>query len=611
MRFKKLYTSFISYANDRLSVTDNLFHRMGKLNKEASFDVALEAFDTYWGGSLVADYLRVNPDGLSRTDLREIAQFGHAISGTFIVVRDGRDVLFLIPGFQIAVRGLIQEIDTIIREDLPVLVETVLLPFRNTIAFAFVLETHTDHIDTLEPGLIDDFRADSQIIRSARDLILHEEAIKRAVDQAEDIFFADKKDDDREPAEGHLPDDEICGQHRGSLAGLRGKDRVRVMETMQKKFEERLGAVSFFFQHISTSSDMPVANLREFYLEKDTDQIVEMAKARGIEVDARSMSKQELVDFLYPHIIPTTEEILSTLRGDGMHSLLFARELHEAGGRLEITQRDACEREFMPAESTPIYFYRATRDSIVATMVDEIARRLDGVDWDAEIERVRRLDEARHYFEVLVDLRGVDVLDEAYQEYLAFVGGPDKAADKGELFDPLLNNEYTHFTHCFAYDIDGTTMLVNYRLRESVGGSVDEKSIRTIIQMQQDKPRRPVTPDMLEPEFLNRWVEQEVVEVQDMIAYLDEHVPDTQDDLSFADDLSKDILIMAQMPTTPHDYTACMRRNDFFASTAQISHLTTLITEAANHQPCWINRGWSPADMREMIDRGEWTLKDK
>ena len=178
LRLEKLYTSFIAYANDRLSVTDNLFRRTGRLNKEASFDVALEAFDTYRGDSLVADYLRVNPDGLSRTDLREIAQFGHAISGTFIVVRDGRDVLFLIPGFQIAVRGLIQEIDTIIREDLPVLVETVLLPFRNTIAFAFVLESHTDHIDTLEPGLIDDFRADSQTIRSVRDLILHEETIR-------------------------------------------------------------------------------------------------------------------------------------------------------------------------------------------------------------------------------------------------------------------------------------------------------------------------------------------------------------------------------------------------------------------------------------------------
>ena len=65
------------------------------------------------------------------------------------------------------------------------------------------------------------------------------------------------------------------------------------------------------------------------------------------------------------------------------------------------------------------------------------------------------------------------------------------------------------------------------------------------------------------------------------------------------------------MPTKTHDYTFCMRQSDFYVSRAQVEHLEDLIIEAVNHQPCWINRGWSPTEMKGMMDRGEWTPQGK
>ena len=608
-RFEKLYTSFITYANDRLDLIDDVLDDYGRLDFDESYTVAVEAFDTNKDQGLVADYIRDNPDKLSRTDLREIGQFEHAIAGTFVVLREGRDVVFLVPGFKIAVRGFTCEIDTLLEEGTPALAETILLPFESTIVFALVIESYTGILELLEPETFEALKAGSRTIRSARDLIRYESAIEEAVKVVDDTFF--DTDDDYELDEEHLADDELDGQHRGSLAGLRGKERILAKERMEDKSDQLLNTITFDFNLKYSSPDMPPATFRELYLAADTSTLEELAEAKGITSDATSMDKEDLVDALLPHITPTAEKLLRILRGRGPHELALAREIFEAGGQLKICRQNVNEHARVTMEASPVFFNRAVGDTIVATMMDEVKAILAGTDWDAETEAAERLDAAKHYFETLVELRGVDVLDEALEEYRAYVGDPKQMADEDDLIAMLRYNGYEGYTEFFAYDIDGTTMLANAYLMNLGDAIVDTESIRRIIQLQADKPKRPLTPDMLVYDTLSTWVEQEVTEVQDLVGYLDEHVPDGKSDLVFADDLCDSILFEAQMPTKTHDYTFCMRQCDFYVSRAQVEHLEDLIIEAVNHQPCWINRGWSPTEMKGMMDRGEWTPQGK
>lgn len=609
-RFEKLYTSFITYANDRLDLIDDVLDDYGRLDFDESYTVAMEAFDTNKDQGLVADYIRDNPDNLSRTDLREISQFEHAIAGTFFVMREGRDVVFYIPGFKIAVRGFTSEIDTMLEDGVPALVETILLPFESTIVFALVIESmYTKLLEQMDPEVLEALKVGTRTIRSARDFIRYESAIEKSIAVADGLIFDDK--DDYELDEDHLADDELEGQHRGPLAGLRGKERIQAKERMEEESNHLMNTTAFDFSLRLSSPEMPPTTLRELYLAADISTLERLAETKGIVSDATSMDKEELVDALLPHYTPTAERLLSILRVKGPHQLALAREVFEAGGQLEITRQNASEHARLTPEVSPIFFRRATDDSIVVTMMDEVTAILAGTDWDAEAEAAERLDTAKRYFEALVELRGVDVFDEALEEYRAYVGDPDKMADEDDLITMLYFNGYEGSTDFFAIDIDDTTMLVDTYLLNVVDGTVDEESIRRIIQLQADKPKRPLTPDMLECDRLSTWKEQEITEVQDLLGYLDEHVPDGKNDLDFADELCDMILIEAQMPTKTHDYTFCMRQCDFYVSRAQVEHLEDLIIEAVNHQPCWINRGWSPTEMKGMMDRGEWTPQGK
>jgi hypothetical protein len=130
-RFQKLYASFIAYANARLGLYEKAFDRFEIEADEKAYDVARAVWEKGQNTHLVADYVRDNPDRLSRTDLREISQWEHGIAGSFFVTRDGRDTVFVVPGFAIAVRGFMKEIDTLFQYGTLASCATVLLPFEN------------------------------------------------------------------------------------------------------------------------------------------------------------------------------------------------------------------------------------------------------------------------------------------------------------------------------------------------------------------------------------------------------------------------------------------------------------------------------------------------
>ena len=104
VRFARLYFPFIDYANNQLQMRKNIYYRNGNPNADKAYVVARAVWADRRNSSLAGDYARDNPHGLSPTDLREIAQWEHALAGVFLVQRQDRDMLFSLPGVAIAVR---------------------------------------------------------------------------------------------------------------------------------------------------------------------------------------------------------------------------------------------------------------------------------------------------------------------------------------------------------------------------------------------------------------------------------------------------------------------------------------------------------------------------
>lgn len=358
--------------------------------------------------------------------------------------------------------------------------------------------------------------------------------------------------------------------------------------------------------HSRAIREKPPKTMRELYSHLSREELLSSVRELNIEGNIGSLSKRTLLDLMVSVLTPNIERALLILRKHGLSSLMFARELQEAGGTIEFSSQDAADRGEVAPPAPPVFAYFATDTTLIGWMLSEYVSCLADVDWEAEIEEARRLDQARQFFNTVTQLRGIDVLEEVMEEYKTYVGGDQNMACEEDLDDMLTNGVFSDTANFIAYDCDGTTMLVNGMFTNPRTGRFDNRNIRAIIKAQADKPKRPITPSMVETKYFDDWLEEMTPEAQDLIAYLDEHVPDTQSDFSFADDLFDCVFIEAQLSEQRFDFTRILRDYDFYTTSAQINRFNELVDNTSDHLPRWINRGWSPKDMLDLEESGTW-----
>ena len=609
-RFQKLYASFIAYANARLGLYEKAFDRFEIEADEKAYDVARAVWEKGQNTHLVADYVRDNPDKLSRTDLREVAQWENALAGIFTILSDGRDTLFNIPRYTLVVRGITEEIDTIIDEELPVLASTILLPFENVIIYACAIDTvpiernEMDRLGSLT-GL-DVVKDANRTIRSTRDFLKYRDDLLATLPT---VPVENADDESQQQSDSGLdtelgPDDEVKGQHRGTLAGLRGQERQEAEEKAREQNKDKTIATLFEGYNKFAHKRLPQKSIKATYTRSTKRELTALAKGKGVEGDIDAMSMQELLNLLLPLLSPTTEQTLATLRSRGTRTIEFAREIQEAGGRIELTKRDAIARGDLAPAAPPVFAYYAKGTKLVACMMDDYVRCLADVDWDEELEAAKRLEDAHHFFDTVAELRGVDVADEVVEEYLTYVGGAEHACRLDDLHDMVTREGFEGTAGFVALPIDGVRRLVSVAFIDVFSGDVEEENIRTLIERQADKPKRPVTEDMLRHTFFSEWV-AEIDAVQDLIAYLDEHVPDSQNDLRFADELVESVLADAQKPDFSPEFAPYLKEYDFYATKAQVERFENLVAKALGVIPHWADRGWALNEAHDISGEGQ------
>ncbi len=136
--FFKLHPSFLFYCNSRLGTMPSLdsidqFMNLSFHNKNEIRNASRQHPE------LLSDFVKENPFDFNNVELAIIKSWHYAVDGSFYILRFEADhALFLDTGTNPKVYGVISlnsEFNSILGDNLPVYVKTVLLPFKNQIIY--------------------------------------------------------------------------------------------------------------------------------------------------------------------------------------------------------------------------------------------------------------------------------------------------------------------------------------------------------------------------------------------------------------------------------------------------------------------------------------------
>ncbi|MEW5848449.1 MAG: hypothetical protein AB2A00_06520 [Myxococcota bacterium] len=161
--FLKLWAHLDAYTNQRLGLLPDV-----KSPRDLSHGVSVADRGrlrvAFWEDpSLLKDFIRTNPFGLSADEMEDVGRFRHAVRGRFFVERCLKDHAVLVAAGEqravYAVIGLTEPIDEFLARrtpmPLPILVEAALVPFRGRITWDGLVSFHSIHFG---PGIRRDLK---------------------------------------------------------------------------------------------------------------------------------------------------------------------------------------------------------------------------------------------------------------------------------------------------------------------------------------------------------------------------------------------------------------------------------------------------------------------
>lgn len=596
-RITRLYLLLLSYANERLHVVAP-FESVTHLSDDGMHAIATALWGDDRNRHLVADYVAENPHRLRRSDLRQVALWDTAITGEFVSIVNGRDVLFLYDDYTIAVRGLYCEVSGVVGGY--ACVTTTLLPFESHVVHGVSMRAAPP-----DPGLSFEHNRQAttdkiykHVIRTSSDFCKEADAIREEHKALQSPRFACG-------SSLYLASDAaVAGQHVSPLAGLFGKERDEARLRLKAEREGGLTHARVInLVRRRTSQTEQSRSLEEVFAAVSTDKLVIYASHIGSEVDislyclshedaARTMARSRA-----PH-----DRALISLREAGPAYMHYAARLVAAGGRLETAYEDVRDPDAIPCDIWPYFQSYDTGTSFVTIMVPEFVETLSSVDFDAETQRAERLAEAVRFCTFAVDLRGACLVDDLFQEYFKNERVPERSKVYWDLETVCLRqSDYISLIPCTW---DGVRMVESESMYEWDADMLVSPFQSLTLKHQRGKSNRPVTSDMLAYETLLDWT-KDTEAAHELIAFLDAHVPDDQDDLNFADDLASDIILDARSPFGRQRYYEDLKNKSYAPTEAQAARLRDLRARLSTTAPCQIHCGWSVQEYQDLVRREE------
>lgn len=623
--------SLVRYVNGRIGLV-----RESDLMGEER-DACHELVERYlWQhSSLIGDYVRENPDGLSSTYLDIASQLAGTLYGSVILESHvGETAVFLHQtGVYVAAAPKLSSC-----EDLPhgfYELRGALVPFEDLIvalpSFTMLGNASASQVTSMHETLaasgidrpISEAREFSQRVR---------EWHKRQSRMKEERLSA------QPPAE------QVTGFHRGALAGLCGNERLRAKAAHLDQTIRENGGIEQAMALRCTEADTMPTSLEEVLVLLEDEWLCDIAGELDEELDSATMSRAELVSTICQQVIQNEQERDALLLWTFDTQFELLEQLMQCGTLALDELAPSVAVGLFPL--LPYVFMLHVRGSIVAWMPPEIRTFFLQADLKA-IRTVReQLEEIRACACAMATLCGIVSVSDVYERYRKVVGKPCDRAFFEEALEELdysdSRDAYTLWRHlCCDYviseelsDASAAARLVResyaHRILEIdedlsalgnptlVGLAPEEECTftkrlakreaaleRTRISLLKHKASlRPpdLSPRMLATAPLDALMERDALRA--LREFVDAHIPDGEDDYEFADLFVRSVVV------------SCVLMNDSYNDTIDLIRLYgmlgcegtdfpdtlgQLVTNAFNALPRWQLNGWSLEENTERI----------
>ena len=623
--------SLLYYVNDRFRVVEGF-----TLDYSSPIDdvkSSLVAHELWENVEIIDDFVRDNPQRLSPRCLDLARSWKNALPGFYTLVRyqSGRALLMGEAGV-FSVCGVTYELEHEIGKA-PAYVETVLLPFEDTVVYDGFLQAYdTDHSAAELQRIQDEFEN-----CCAKGIALTgEDFTKRA-----EAFLAEKRDreldallDDvaRESAS-----DEVLphGFHRGPLAGLSPGEREAAVQERMVQIASALAPSKKDFDR-RTRKHEPESSLAGCLMLMTKIELESIAQVLGMG-GLSKLRKSEMIEELaaeLPAALPMLEARLLFVSDKDYR---LARKV--AGGQRVTFGPEEIKAHAFEWPMEPYTFMFRGSEGYTVLVPDELLPSFAAVDFD-ELDRMRRQTmQALSVVDACTTMCGVASLDDVYDQYRALVADVIERAD----FDALVESEamtgqagfdfwtYLPSDYVVHYTLGADYLAQEYtrsqrseigelfrnvetgeisrapferfidRARADLASELEwlEQYKRDLVESQKSLPMKPLSRTLLENDLIGELLDDpNCVRLR---AYFDAHVPDGEDDYAFADRMVEEIAMSSIESGSLQEIFAYLMDRGFDRLANQDDRLTLLVTNVFNAMPSWENNGWSPQELYEQV----------
>ena len=605
--FYRICWALLDYVNDRLGVAQTMFDANGLYDSAVGCDIAERMWEQR---SLIDDFVRENPAGLTPADLEIARKWKHALRDDFAAVEDdARDTILLGRGYAIKACGPTEEISSMFPA-VPSYFKTTLVPFgEHVVSFVWGFTYNV----SLGPGIRDSLDRELKDALAAGRLITTGDELLAAIpdiEAAREQSRANQETSDARIAQQQKK--RQPGTHRGMLAGLAKDVRDEIVaRELTRRLRERDGSTPTSI--LASQCTAPeVANSLTKHLEKmRKDDLQRIARdldlKRTSSLNKAQLSRRIAEAMASPAILQMQLCAFSPKLLEGVRSVC------ESGGRISMDEASVIDLRETPTPLPP--FLNVTHKDGVFTFVipEELVEPMALVDWDEVMRDSRAFDLAEQYVSAYVELRGAVQVDELYPSY-ARVVAEDLRLPVNDfslvLYGGLLS---PYDAVCDFVRLDGSLYAIDFDITEWYPqdydplGSLEEMPLpvatkdlaaymRTLLQARAGKPARDVPADVLDGSDLTEWLVKQPPSIA-LRDFFDDNVPDGQDDYLYADDLVFEIANMVLRDYQIGEILKYLNEMGYEPDEARLNQMLPLLMEVCNSLPHWFNNGWAPFEL--------------
>ena len=641
MRFFTMFDKLSIYAHERLHVEEDAAFWSGKPPIGIGDEAQRETMNALWSNrSILDDYVRENPDGLEKRDLRILTSWKRAYSDMFYISRTpSGEVVFFAQDYAFAVCGLSKEIEEMVGA-LPAMATATLLPYVNHIVYdqhlgLLPLEMGQNMRDTFEKELADAL-AQGRLARTGTQLELVAPRLEHQRDERKMEDFRREIEREERAAGPHE------GQRESALLGLSDEERDAVI--MRHIHEQDDGANTYSLQNaidktldswctpgplrtslvdLLTDEELPPTDVLLERIDEEANAAKEaLPQENGDDLalldylDQEFESMRDLVRTQGPaaylaHELVDPDSLEGMLEMQSLEYLHSLKKLVENAGSMRFVRSDIKSlRGFLHPVRGICYLFR-DGDVYQYVIPDETYRALRTVDWNRVESRVADRERWLHFAEEIVELCGMVPYHQAVLSYMRAY--PDSSEDVRDLHDILLDAIEDDVTSVYLLTTDETAYMLHFELmdmyladkgRKLKDAQIIEKgeldtNLNNLRAMQEKKEPRVPTAEMLAEPSVFHWKEKQPP-ARALRDFLDAHVPDEADEYLFADKVMEDLLEEAKWGIDKGSvgtFFKILENNGFIPDESQVQQLLTFWQNLCNGLPIWPNNGWSPNEL--------------